>query len=260
MFSEDVIAEMRKAADTFAARIAPGADDPTRRKNFGGTKTVRFTGLAALTPAFLTILDNDIFHSVASAMLLPCCGSYWLNTAQIIYIGPGEKAQVLHRDASNWWQFVQATWPHSPEITLSSMIGLDHVSEELGATRVLPGSHRWTNYERYVEAETVAAELGPGDALLYSGYVVHGGGANRTADRTRRAMHMSVVAGWLTPEEAHPLDFSRADGGTNGGLLAAQPARVQRMLGHRSYDPRPHQGGGLWLRHARPMEECTALS
>ena len=33
-----------------------------------------------------------------------------------------------------------------------------------------------------------------------------------------------------------------------------QTLRVQRVLGHRSYDPRPHFGGGLWLRHANKIE------
>ena len=56
------------------------------------------------------------------------------------------------------------------------------------------------------------------------------------------------AAGWLVPEEAHPLDFKL-------GELEAQSARVQLMLGHRSYDPRPHVGGGLWLRNVKAIED-----
>lgn len=44
--------------------------------------------------------------------------------------------------------------------------------------------------------------MAPGDALVYSGYVLHGGGANQDGTAWRKAMHMSFVAGWLTPEEA----------------------------------------------------------
>ena len=90
---------------------------------------------------------------------------------------------------------------------------------------------------------SVPAELGPGDALVYSGKVVHGGGANQTKDRWRLAMHLSFVLGWIVPEESSPIDYTDAE-------LASQSTRVQRLLGHRSYDPRPHFGGGLWLRHA----------
>ena len=91
--------------------------------------------------------------------------------------------------------------------------------------------------------------MGPGDALIYSGKVVHGGGANRTVDRYRKAMHLSFVAGWLVPEESSPLDYTDEE-------LADRSPRVQRLLGHRSYDPRPHPGGGLWLRHVQKIEDA----
>ena len=178
MFGADTIAQMRAAADEFAQGIQPGGatqglgDDG---KRFVGANTIRFSSLARLTPAFFDVLDNELYAQIADAVLLPICGSYWLNTAQVMYIGPGETAQMLHRDANNWWAFVKATWPDSPEVTVSAMIGLEEVTEELGATRVVPGSHRQSELARYEERESVPAELGPGDALVYSGYVLHGG-------------------------------------------------------------------------------------
>ena len=143
---------------------------------------------------------------------------------------------------------MRSAWPNVVDITISAMIGLEEVTEELGATRVVPGSHTWENLDYRVEHESVPAELGPGDALVYSGYVFHGGGANVTADRWRKAMHLSFVAGWLTPEESCALDFPLGD------LDHCSP-RVQRLLGHRSYTPMPHPGGGLWLRHVKAIED-----
>ena len=99
---------------------------------------------------------------------------------------------------------------------------------------------------QFTESDSVPAELGPGDALVYSGYVFHGGGANRTADHWRKAMHLSVVAGWLTPEEASPLDYPL-------GSLAERSERVQQMLGHKSYVPGDRPGAGLWLRHVKEI-------
>ena len=253
MFGAEPIAQMRAAADAFARGVEPGGATQglgEDGKRFVGANTIRFSSLARLSPAFFDILDNELYAQIADAMLLPVCGSYWLNTAQVMYIGPGEPEQMLHRDANNWWAFVKATWPKSPEVTVSAMIGLDEVTEELGATRVVPGSHRQSELARYEERESVPAELGPGDALVYSGYVLHGGGANLTADQWRRAMHVSFVAGWLTPEEASPLDFAL-------GELSGCSERVQRLLGHRSYDPRPYDGGGLWLRHVREMQDVV---
>ena len=64
----------------------------------------------------------------------------------------------------------------------------------------------------------------PGDAFVYSGKILHGGGANLTADRWRRALHLSFVVGWLTPEEANALDYAP-------GELDERSPRVQRLLG-----------------------------
>lgn len=250
MFPEATIAEMRSDADEWAERFEAGAATQgmgERGAAFVGADTIRFSSLGKMSPAFFDMLDNDVFATLANAELLGTCGTYWLNTAQVMYIGPGQTAQELHRDADNWWELISRTWPGLPEVTLSMMIGLDDVTEELGATRVVPGTHTEGPLSASADLVSVPAELGPGDALVYSGYVLHGGGANVT-DRWRKAMHLSVVAGWLTPEEAHPLDYSVDD-------LAQCSERVKQLLGHRSYLPGARRGAGLWLRHVKEIED-----
>jgi ectoine hydroxylase-related dioxygenase (phytanoyl-CoA dioxygenase family) len=254
IFPRQTIAAMAEAVRDASKAFAPGGATQgvgKDGKKFVGANTIRFSGLGKLSPAFFEMLDNAVYRELADAILLPSCGSYWVNSGQAMLIGPGSEAQVLHRDCMNWPQVCAPAWPSCPEVTLSAMIALDHVDEELGATRVLPGSHKSPNFvEHWDPALTVPAELEPGDALIYSGKVVHGGGANRTADRWRKAMHLSFLVGWLTPEESSPIDYSDED-------LAPYSQRVQRLLGHRSYDPRPHFGGGLWLRHANKIEDQT---
>ncbi len=252
IFPTEVIAALRDALMVAAESFAPGVATQglgEAGKIFVGANTIRFSSLGKLTPAYFDLLDNPLYAEIADAVLLPNCGSYWVNTAQAMLIGPGEPAQMLHRDCDNWPQHCVALWPHCPEVTISALIALDEVTEGLGATRVIPGSHRWEDYaDRGDAGQTVPAELSPGDALIYSGKVVHGGGANGTVDRWRRAMHLSFVVGWLVPEESSPLDY------TDDELRTRSP-RVQRLLGHRSYDPRPHFGGGLWLRHVNKIED-----
>jgi ectoine hydroxylase-related dioxygenase (phytanoyl-CoA dioxygenase family) len=250
MFPAHVIGDMRAAAEARAQDVVPGSATQGMGEAgaaFVGANTIRFSSLGRLTDAYFEMLENPLFESLADAVLLPACGSYWVNTGQVMFIGPGEKAQALHRDADNWWEFVSATWPETPEVTLSAMIGLDHVTEELGATRVVPGSHKWQELDWFGDHASVPAELGPGDALVYSGNVFHGGGANQT-DRWRRAMHLSFVAGWLTPEESCALDYTTEE-------LQARSPRVQRLLGHRSYSPGARRGGGLWLKEVRAIED-----
>ncbi len=251
LYPEALIARLRDDLVASAARREKGTATlglGEWGRKFNGTENVRFTRLGKVSNAYFELLENERFSEIADAVLLPNCGSYWVNTAMAMFTGPGQRAQWLHRDCNNWPQVTEPLWPEGPEVTISSMIGLEEVTEELGATRVIPGSHRWKDYDDYGKPEqTVPAELGPGDALVYSGRVVHGGGANRTEDRWRYALHLSYCVGWLVPEECSPLDYSEED-------LAGCSERVKRVLGHSSYDPRPHKGAGLWLRDVMELQ------
>ena len=247
LFETGLISSMRDDILAAAKNFRPGAATQglgELGKKFVGHNTIRFSSLGKVSEAFFDMLDNPTFAALADNILLPNCGSYWVNTGQAMLIGPGSDAQPMHRDCNNWPILSLVDWPNGPEITLSAMIGLDSVTEELGATRVIPGSHRWKDFKDYGTPDmSIPAELNPGDALIYSGKLVHGGGANSTKNSWRLAMHLSFVLGWIVPEESSPIDYSDEE-------LASKSPRVQRLLGHRSYDPKPHFGGGLWLRHA----------
>ena len=148
MFNRATIDAMTAAADRRVPEFPPGSATQgmgAAGAAFVGANTVRFSSLPLLDDAYFDMLDNEIYAAIADAVLLPHCGSYWVNTGQIMYIGPGEAAQVLHRDADNWWEYVRSAWPNVVDITISAMIGLEEVTEELGATRVVPGSHAWDN-------------------------------------------------------------------------------------------------------------------
>ncbi len=257
IFPAEVISAMRGGVLDAADSFTPGGATQgigEAGKAFVGANTIRFSSLGKLSPAYFDLLDNPVYGAIADALLLPVCGSYWVNTGQAMLIGPGEPAQMLHRDCDNWPQFCAPMWPDCPEVTVSAIIALEEVTEELGATRVIPGSHLWEDYaDRGSPEMTVPAEMKPGDAFVYSGKTVHGGGANQTSDRWRRAMHLSFIVGWLVPEESNPLDYTADE-------LKSHSTRVQRLLGQRSYDPRPHFGGGLWLRHANKIEDDENLS
>jgi len=247
LYSTSLIDAMRDAIILASRKFEPGAATQglgPPGNSFVGKNTIRFSSLGNVTPLFFEMLENPVFESLADALLLPNCASYWVNTAQAMFIGPGSEPQPLHRDCLNWPQVVLPSWPDTPELTISSMIALEAITEEMGATRVIPGSHMWADLGQSVHSDmTVAAEMGPGDALVYSGKLVHGGGANTTADRWRRAMHLSFVVGWLTPEESSPIDYTDLE-------LSNQSERVQRLLGHRSYLSNSPSAGGLWLRNA----------
>ena len=204
---------------------------------FWGNRTKRFTRLAARTRSFAELLDHELMHEWAGRALE---NGYWLNTGQAMIVGPGEKEQILHRDLSLWPLFVRGG-KDAPEAMVSILLALSEFTEDVGATRIVLGSHRWDDFKRAADpAQAVPAVMPAGSALLYLGKTVHGAGANKTHDTWRRGLHMSFVLGWLTPEEASPVAVSWE-------IARQYSSRVQRMLGYISPTLRPHMPPYGWL-------------
>jgi ectoine hydroxylase-related dioxygenase (phytanoyl-CoA dioxygenase family) len=207
-----------------SGRSAGSVADDDAVQLFWGARTKRFTRLAHRSSAFIDLLIDPFYLEIADAVLLPHATDYWMNTGQMMIIGPGENAQWLHRDADNWPNMNRRD---GPECTLSCMFAVSDFTAEVGATRVVPGSHRWHDYRRKPEAHEITQAVMPaGSGMIYTGRVVHGGGANVTADEWRYGLHLSYVLGWLTPEEAGPL-------GVSWDEVRDLPRRAQRLLGWR---------------------------
>ncbi len=194
-------------------------------KNFHGNTTKRITGLADLSPAWGELLCDPLYKGMGDRFLGE--NNYYLNTGQLTCIGPGETPQLLHRDELNWPEAAGKTH----EITITAIFALTDFTEENGATVIAPGSHKWPGALPDVDpAQTCRATMRAGSALLYSGKVIHGGGANHSTDQWRVGLHAGFVLGWLRAEENHQLTTSME-------TARALPAHAQTMLGFRSYTP-----------------------
>ena len=238
LLSPDVLARFRDDMERAASVIQSGtrATDQDVR-HFWGNSTKRFTRLAQRSTAFIDILLHPTLLAVADALLLPNCGDYWMNTGQMMIIGPGEAAQVLHRDADNWRTMNR---PNSFEVTVSCMFAITDFTEAVGATRVVPSSNHWPDFTLRPPAhETLPAEMSAGSGMIYTGRTLHGAGANVTSDQWRFGLHLSYVLGWLTPEEAGPL-------GVGWDIATHLPERAQRLLGWRCYNTVPGDATRLW--------------
>jgi ectoine hydroxylase-related dioxygenase (phytanoyl-CoA dioxygenase family) len=202
---------------------------------FFGKHTRHLTSVAAKSRTFATdILCHPLYLGVCDAVLGPSCASYQLNVAQVLDRGPGAEAQMLHRDELVW---VHMPRPH-PELQVASVIALADFSADNGATRLVPGSHRWAPDRQPQESEVVAAEMRAGSAVIYLGSTIHGGGPNTSADQWRRGMHVSYVLGWLRTEENHYL-------GTPPEVARTLPRRSQELIGYAVHDAIAQAGGYL---------------
>ena len=191
MLSDEVRNSLRsELAESMQSTDAGTKSSDKGVQEFWGSNTKRFTRLSYRSKTFRDhLLVHPILRSVADDELGPNCASYWMNTGQAMIIGPGEKAQWLHRDADNW---PLVLGPTAKPVTVSCMFALSDFTAEGGATRVVPGSHQWDDFTRKAtDAEVTQAVMPAGSGLIYSGTVIHGGGANQTDNYWREGLHLS---------------------------------------------------------------------
>ena len=150
-----------------------------------------------------------------------------LGISRAIQIQPGVPVQGLHRDDTAHLR----THP-GPESRVQVMIAASEFTARNGATRVIPGSHRWDDERGPREDEAVPAEMRAGSALLWLGSTYHGAGANNS-EGPRTGLSYALDLGNLRQEENQylsiPLDVVRG-----------YPEDVQRLLG---YEPCPPMCG-----------------
>ncbi|MBV9951980.1 MAG: phytanoyl-CoA dioxygenase family protein [Acidimicrobiia bacterium] len=202
--------------------------------DFMGHKTIRIDGLPGKSGSFVELLQHPLALGMADHYLLPSCLHYLLSTAQLIEIQTEEKVQHLHRDDTAWMHQPiphardVAPGPDAPQLEVIVLYALCDFTAENGATRVVPGSHRWPANRKPQEHEVVAAEMPAGSAIYYLGKTLHGGGANTTEDTMRRALFLGFSLGWLRTKEnffiSTPIEAVRE-----------MPKRVQQLLGYETH-------------------------
>jgi ectoine hydroxylase-related dioxygenase (phytanoyl-CoA dioxygenase family) len=210
--------EVARAKEDFQRVLAL---TPTGRNDFEGWSTRRVYALFAKTRAF----DAAAIHPLSLGVLDRVLGSYQLSAPVGIQIGPGEKAQILHRDEAVY----PLPRPHPP-VVLNTMWPLDDFTDDNGATRFAIGSHLWPP-GRVPDASTemLTAVMPAGSVMFYLGNLWHGGGANRT-ERPRLGVILEYVVGWLRPQENHCLAVPRE-------LVCTLPERLQELLGYNIHPP-----------------------
>lgn len=201
---------LRRALDPavvagLAADLAPSfAATPMCQGVFYGNRTRRFGALLRRSRHAETLVRHADVLAIAERMLLPWCERIALNLTQAVEIHPGAPPQFPHRDQDMW-----AGPKGSLEYLVNVMWPIDPFTQANGGTRLWPGSHDDQDAADLPEELAVVPEIGPGDALLFLGSTLHGGGGNRLT-APRRGVIVSYCLGWLKPFELQWLVYPPA--------------------------------------------------
>ncbi len=196
------IARVRGALDPYLTKKG--------RNNFEGFKSNRVYALLAKSP---DVFSDMVLHPVALYFAERELGRSCLLSALLaINLHPGETVQPWHCDD----QQIMIPRPR-PTFGVSTFWTIDAMTEENGATEIIPGSHLWENegdlnFERDAELfdaakkrdvntdpaphpDSIKALLPAGSLMIMKSSVFHRGGANRS-DKSRLIVTPQYCAGW----------------------------------------------------------------
>jgi ectoine hydroxylase-related dioxygenase (phytanoyl-CoA dioxygenase family) len=175
-------------------------------------------------PCFRDLVEDPMALDMASFIL----GPSYLNEPFLLHglsanvTRPGSRDMGIHGDTDY-------ILPHYDAPLFARVIWfLDDFDEEVGATRVVPGSHRLGHLpvkDGSVRYESVAAEGPAGSALIYDGRLYHGTGANSSKDRERAGVIAGYIHPWMRPMAFYPLLL-------NPEMMAGASERTRQLLGY----------------------------
>jgi len=195
--------------------IAYGAND------FEGFQTRRIFNLISRGERFRDLVIGDRILAIVEAILGE---GILLSGTTSMNIGPGETPQLLHADDG----MITLPRPH-PATMVTTMWALTDFTDESGATRIVPGSHRRVEMPRPGEDhESIAAEMLAGSVMILHASTWHGGGANTTDSVQRYGLSIQYVAGWCRQQQNLML-------GTDREVVASYPRKLQELIGYSMY-------------------------
>ncbi len=187
----------------------------SKRSGYAGQQAVHVHNLFAKTRAVDELAIDPVLLKIIEGVLGPL---FQLSVATAMCPDPGVDPQGLHQDDGHY----PLPRPRPPFIA-NTLIALDDFTPANGATRIVPGSHLWTQPVAQ-DAPVDFAEMPAGSLLVFDGALWHAGGGNTTTDQRRRSINFNFNLSWLRQQENQYVGIPRA-------TWLSLPERLQRLLG-----------------------------
>jgi ectoine hydroxylase-related dioxygenase (phytanoyl-CoA dioxygenase family) len=218
--SDAIEAELVEALDDDLLRLERELSIVPSTNEFEGAHTVRIYNLLVHGALYARIPVHPRVLPIVEGVLDRGC---LVSSLSSISICPGENAQPIHADD----QLLPLAKPHIATVC-NTMWALTDFTDENGATRIVPGSHRASESPEYGRHyESVAAEMSRGSVLVWHGSLWHGGGANHARSR-RVGIAMNYCAGFIRQQENQQLGIPLE-------IVRGFEPRLQDLLGYSIY-------------------------
>ncbi len=190
------------------------------KTSFEGFKTVRVNNLLTYDDIFWEVpLHENVLPIVEAVFDKECL----LSSLCSLVLGPGQEAQPMHEDT----QLIPLPRPHIP-ITLNAIWALSDFTNNNGATRIIPGSHKLDHAPEYGRRyDSVMATMPSGSVMLFDSALWHAGGANES-DGRRFAFSCAYCWGWMRQQENLQLGIPKE-------IAKRFPRRLQELCGYGIY-------------------------
>ena len=216
--------------------------DVTGRNDFEGLKSNRIYAMLAKSPVFADLVT----HPLALAFVEADLGAECLLSACLgINLQPGETAQPWHFDDSHF------QWPRPrPSLGVSTFWAIDDMTNDNGATEILPKSHLWgddaidgavvdesfedrkirdVSSDPGARTDALKVIMPAGSLMLAKGTLWHRGGANRS-EKPRLIVTPQYCPGWTRQLENMALAVPPA-------IARTLPRRAQELIGYSIHPP-----------------------
>jgi len=170
-----------------------------------GPRNQRVFGLLNKGAEFAELVEHPVALAIMEHLLDPM---FLLSSITANITGPGGHPMYLHYDQD----YVPLPWPPFP-LVANLIWMLDDFTEDNGATRFIPGSHREDHTGWSAEAmsrrggETVAVGGRAGSLVCLDGRVLHQTGANTTTDELRHGVIAYYCQPWIRQQENASLSI-----------------------------------------------------
>ncbi|EXJ95341.1 hypothetical protein A1O1_00461 [Capronia coronata CBS 617.96] len=229
--------------DTIVSDIRPYIDaDVAWTGDFFPKETRRVCSLAEKSPTFIhRVLANPLYLEVCDKMLSSEIESWTgdvyeksisppqVNATIAFSIGPGARAQGLHRDSiahhNRHPAITAAEYKMGRDSAIDIFVAGKKATKANGTTRFIPGSHLEHYLEKPDESRAIYAEMDPGDAFIMLASCYHGGSANTTENEERLMLAGFMTKGYLRQEENMYLGVSQE-------AVKQYPRHIQDILGY----------------------------